>query len=1198
MKNTNFLLLVALLLCGSAQAQSCLPNGITFSNQAQINNFPTNYPGCTSIAGDVRINGNNITNLNGLSAITTIEGSFTLYNCPLLTNVNGLSNLKIANSVNIFSMDALANLSGLGQLTEVKTWMAISNIKSLVSLEGLGNLVSVGEGFMVSLNPALESLNGLDKLTSVGGRLAVTDLPKLKGLEGLPQLASVGGDFELYGLPLLKDLNGLANLTSIAGNFSLSNMPALTNLDGLDHLTTIGGTLNVSSNPQLTRLTDFKALLSLGGIYLTNNPVLSNVNGLEKIKTIKSQGISLYGNPALSNLDGLQNITTVVGSVQLAGSPLLTHLNNWNQLATVSGNIDMTDMPNLTSLTGLSNVVSVYGLRLLSTGVTNLNGFEKLTGLGNGGLQLEDNPMLSSLDGLQNIATLGGTLSIVNCPLLTNLAILDNITAIGGSLHLTNLPQLTHLNGLEQLTTIGGDLSISGLPLANLDELAKLRSVSGGLHLSGMPQLTHLAALSNITRLEGQLEIANNPALTSLNGLHNITLAREGLLVNNNDALTSLAGLDNLEILGYNQAFDSTAVFQIQRNDKLTSLAGLEKLIAFGNYVTIQNNPLLSDCAIFVLCNAVFNNPPQYFTLGNNAPGCSAPAEIKGGCSGKPVTVEVLLDNNGNALPNDPTDLPLENMRVSLSATVQMNLRPTDAMGFARFLFFGNGAFTLALPQASGGRWAISEFRKTLVASNGRDSTHVQLLLTPLVPCPELTVSLGMPSAFRGCLIHSDLSVAVQNTGASLAEGVKLAIVLPPVLEVLTSTPLLSTQKGDTLYFELGDLKPFETATARLTVKTKCDTFLLAQTLCVETFAALDNACPQTAIAFSQIKLSAKCLNGDTVRFTLKNIGDAPTQGPHAYRIFRNEIAGDPVAFSLANQQSMTVEVPADGATYRMEATKSDNGTLTATALENCGGLTPGLITAFWLEKGGLDYDFDCRQVVAAFDPNLKSAVPTGFGPDHRVATNRPFQYTIDFQNTGTDTAYRVLLRDVLPPKLDSRSFRPLAASHPYQWSIRGRDTLEVLFFPIALPDSNVNEPASHGFFVFEINQKPDLPVGTTFANKASIVFDFNPPIVTNTVRHSIGALLVEVAETGDTPVLWQVLGNPARQTATFLAKTAIPGEKRWTLVDASGRMVRQARFEGQSFVFQRDGLPAGLYFFNIADGMGRVFSGKIVVVL
>jgi uncharacterized repeat protein (TIGR01451 family) len=173
----------------------------------------------------------------------------------------------------------------------------------------------------------------------------------------------------------------------------------------------------------------------------------------------------------------------------------------------------------------------------------------------------------------------------------------------------------------------------------------------------------------------------------------------------------------------------------------------------------------------------------------------------------------------------------------------------------------------------------------------------------------------------------------------------------------------------------------------------------------------------------------------------------------------------------------LSFDFPADGATWRMEATKFDDGTETAIALENCGGLTPGLINAFWLDHGPLEYDFDCRQVIGSFDPNLKSAVPTGAGPSHSIIANQPIQYTIDFQNTGSDTAYRVLLRDVLPSDFDLNTFRPGYSSHPCTWEIKG-NTLEVLFSPIALPDSNVNEPASHGFFSFDIDQKPNLPEG------------------------------------------------------------------------------------------------------------------------
>ncbi len=292
-----------------------------------------------------------------------------------------------------------------------------------------------------------------------------------------------------------------------------------------------------------------------------------------------------------------------------------------------------------------------------------------------------------------------------------------------------------------------------------------------------------------------------------------------------------------------------------------------------------------------------------------------------------------------------------------------------------------------------------------------------------------------------------------------------------------------------------------------IVVKTTCDSFLLGQTLCVEALIGLANPCPNLLPAFSEIRLFSQCLSDTAVRFTLKNVGDAPTQAIHDYVIIEDEVILRNENFNLNAQQSMTVDVSTDGSTYRMEAAKYDNGTLTAVALENCGGFTPGFITAYWLNDGRRGYDFDCRQVSAAYDPNQKTAIPTGVGPEHLLAANKPIRYTIEFQNTGTDTAFRVLLRDILPTQLNANTFRPGFSSHPYTWEIRGADTLEVLFFPIMLPDSNVNETASHGWFSFDMEQKLDLPDGTTIENAAFIVFDYNPPIVINTVLHTIGKI-------------------------------------------------------------------------------------------
>jgi len=52
MKKTIFITFTALLFSLQGHTQSCLPDGIEFNSQADINNFPTNYPGCTVIEGN------------------------------------------------------------------------------------------------------------------------------------------------------------------------------------------------------------------------------------------------------------------------------------------------------------------------------------------------------------------------------------------------------------------------------------------------------------------------------------------------------------------------------------------------------------------------------------------------------------------------------------------------------------------------------------------------------------------------------------------------------------------------------------------------------------------------------------------------------------------------------------------------------------------------------------------------------------------------------------------------------------------------------------------------------------------------------------------------------------------------------------------------------------------------------------------
>jgi hypothetical protein len=54
-------------------------------------------------------------------------------------------------------------------------------------------------------------------------------------------------------------------------------------------------------------------------------------------------------------------------------------------------------------------------------------------------------------------------------------------------------------------------------------------------------------------------------------------------------------------------------------------------------------------------------------------------------------------------------------------------------------------------------------------------------------------------------------------------------------------------------------------------------------------------------------------------------------------------------------------------------------------------------------------------------------------------------------------------------------------------------------FDNILLPDSNANEPGSHGFVRYRIKPKTTLVAGGLINNTAYIYFDFNQPVMTNT---------------------------------------------------------------------------------------------------
>jgi uncharacterized repeat protein (TIGR01451 family) len=137
-------------------------------------------------------------------------------------------------------------------------------------------------------------------------------------------------------------------------------------------------------------------------------------------------------------------------------------------------------------------------------------------------------------------------------------------------------------------------------------------------------------------------------------------------------------------------------------------------------------------------------------------------------------------------------------------------------------------------------------------------------------------------------------------------------------------------------------------------------------------------------------------------------------------------------------------------------------------------------------------------EIVGSYDPNSKEVYPRGdIYPDF-ITNNEELEYVINFQNTGTDTAFTVILIDTLSANLDISSFRLVSASHDVVVNLYD-NVLWFRFNHINLVDSVMNEALSHGFVKFIINPLPTLTIGDVIENNAAIYFDYNAPVITNT---------------------------------------------------------------------------------------------------
>ncbi len=487
------------------------------------------------------------------------------------------------------------------------------------------------------------------------------------------------------------------------------------------------------------------------------------------------------------------------------------------------------------------------------------------------------------------------------------------------------------------------------------------------------------------------------------------------------------------------------------------------------------------------------------------------------------ISGNVYYDLNDDCL-YDLDEIGMEDWIVQFDGNGTTSYASTDADGdYHKLLAPGNYDVTVILPEND--LWTACTPTQTVALDTFANET-VDFPVQAFLQCPSLSVDFS--AAFLRRCFNSTYNVHYCNNGTLPAEDAFVEIEFDPYLEVVGSSVPWSSVAGNVYTFPIDDVPVGGCGSFYVEVLVDCDA-VLGQTHCSVAHIFPDDPCIPTSPLWdgSDLEITGTC-DGDSVRFEIKNLGDDMAE-PLEFIVIEDDmiyLTSDPV--QLFSQETTTVVVEANGSTWRLEMPQTPNnpfGTFATDAVEGCGtngsgSFSLGFVTQFPEDEESPAVDEDCQENVGSFDPNDKIGYPKGFCAAQYIKAGQDIEYKIRFQNTGTDTAFNVIVRDTLSLSLDPASVVPGASSHPYNFEISGEGALEFSFPDIMLPDSNVNEQASHGFVKFTISQKPNLPMGTVINNGAAIYFDFNDPVITNTYHHTIGDDFVEMSgQSGDLSV-------------------------------------------------------------------------------
>lgn len=1014
------------------------------------------------------VSNNKLTTIPNFNNIDSVKGNISINSCPLITDINGFNNLKyIGDNLILYSNNSLRTIPTFNLLESVRN-IEVSNLQNIESISGFASLRS-SEAIKIASNLKLLMLPEFNLIKTIAGVFQIQNNPLLKNIPTLENLISTESYYILDNKNI-EIIKGCPNLETVGSLFWIVNTNNLTEISGFDKLRKVGA-FGIVENKILKKIPSFNSLMDIPNEYLniTNNLVLDSIIGFNQLSSpINYININQNGIKMVSGFNSLK----ACQSVQFEKNPNLTYIEGFDKLE--KGNILIKSNNLLKSIPPFNNLyyptyTDIGCLNIEVSFNPNLKQIKGFIRLQNASIiKLYENELLEEIIGFEELLkcreiTIKGS-SIRSIPTFNKLKVIgvengvDGITHYSG-LYLEHMPKLENLSSFNTIDTIKGWFQIiSNTSLRNISAFKNVKSIFRSLTISQNDSLKTFVGLQNLKLIGGHYIVKQNSLLRELPNTNVLNTIR-GNLDFSGDSLSTLKGLQNLtQVNGY---------ISINKTN-LTSLQGLENVDPKGLATSyIYDNPKLSSCSIYFLCEKIKEKPFGCDVVKNNATGCNNCTEVK--CTDMNLEGHVFYDFDKNKLLGS-NEVPLNNIRILIQPD-NVELIPRSN---GKFVYTCEIGKNYKITPILNNNWDITTDSLTYNFTFQQNVDRTKKLDFGLHPnFTKHEGQINIISSPTRCNTNVPFDITYQNTG-TFEEAGKFIFTLDPLAIFESSDPPPTEIIGNKYVWNYQNLRPFNTNSIKAVIH-------------------------------------------------------------------------------MPNEQSAGSLLNIKGEMY-----------------SNTNLITDYLYTP---------------QVICSYDPNDKIVMPSDATGKNYFTKGEELTYTIRFQNEGNADAIDISIQDTLDNNLDPSTIMVINSSHFVQAYIK-ENSVRFDFKNIWLPSKKIDEFGSQGFITFKISPKATADLGQIFFNNASIYFDFNAPIVTNTIQ-STYALNTSNDEIKKFPII-KVYPNPSNDEINLISDKKIDLAKICTLTGLTLEEFAENKLKIVAF-------PNGMYILKIFID-GNVYSKLVMI--